>query len=245
MNAVGVVRALGAIDAKSVRRDPLLRWLVLGPVTLVLLVRWGTPYVAARLQGQLGFDLEPYYPLIVSLVLLLVPIMCGIVIGFLLLDQRDDRTITALQVTPLTLTGYLVYRTAAPFVLSVVMTMIVLPFTGLVPVRLGTLAIVSVGAAPLAPLAAVFLAAFSANKVQGFALMKASGVLNWPPMIAYFIHGPWQLAFGFTPTYWPAKLYWTLQAGNGGWWAYFVIGLVFQFSLIAVLLRRFNRVMHR
>ncbi len=117
MNAVGVVRALGAIDAKSVRRDPLLRWLALGPVSLALLVRWGTPYVAGRLQGQLGFDLVPYYPLIVSFVLLLVPMMCGIVIGFLLLDQRDDRTITALQVTPLTLNGYLVYRAAAPFVL--------------------------------------------------------------------------------------------------------------------------------
>lgn len=245
MNAVGVVRALGAIDAKSVRRDPLLRWLVLGPVTLVLLVRWGTPYIAERLQGQLGFDLTPYYPLIVSLVLLLVPIMCGIVIGFLLLDQRDDRTITALQVTPLTLTGYLIYRTTAPVALSIVMTMIVLPFTGLVPIRLGTLVIVTLAAAPLAPLAAVFLATFSANKVQGFALMKASGVFNWPPMIAYFIDGPWQLAFGLTPTYWPVKLYWTMQAGDGGWWVYFVVGLVFQLLLIALLLRRFNRVMHR
>ena len=245
MNTIGVVRALSAIDAKSVRRDALLRWLALGPVFIALLVRWGTPFVAARLQARLGFELAPYYPLIQSFVLLLVPMMCGIVIGFVLLDQRDDRTITALQVTPLTLNGYLVYRTSAPFVLGVVMTMIALPLTGLVPVRLGPLLIATVAAAPLAPLTAMFLAAFAANKVQGFALTKAAGVLNWPPMFAYFVDGPWQLAFGLTPTYWPAKLYWMLHAGETGWWPYLVCGLVFLLLLLAVMLHRFNRVMHR
>ena len=245
MNTVGAIRALGAIDAKCVRRDPLLRWIAIGPVLLALLVRWGTPYVAERLQGRLGFDLVPYYPLISSFVLLIVPMMCGIVIGFLLLDQRDDRTITALQVTPLTLSGYLVYRLATPSALSVVMTMIALPLAGLVPVRLGPLVGATVAVAPLAPLTALFLAAFAANKVQGFALMKAAGVINWPPMMAYFIDGPWQLACGLVPTYWPAKLYWMLCAGDPGWWVYLVIGLLFQPLLLAVLLRRFNRVMHR
>jgi fluoroquinolone transport system permease protein len=245
MNAAGAVRALGMIDAKSVRRDPLLRWMVLGPAFIALLVRWGTPFIGARLQSRLGFQLEPYYPLIMSFVLLLVPMMCGIVIGFLLLDQRDDRTITALQVTPLTTSGYLVYRTAAPFVLSVLMTMVALPLAGLVPVRLGPLVLVTVAAAPLAPLTALFLAAFAANKVQGFALMKAAGVLNWPPMFAYFVDGPWQLAFGLTPTYWPAKLYWMLQADDPGWWVYLVVGLAFQLLLIALVLGRFNRVMHQ
>jgi hypothetical protein len=44
---------------------------------------------------------------------------------------------------------------------------------------------------------------------------------------------------------WPAKLFWMLQAGDGGWWVCFVISLVFQLLLIAALLRRFNRVVHR
>ena len=64
-------------------------------------------------------------------------------------------------------------------------------------------------------------------------------------MIAYFVDGPWQLAFGVLPTYWPAKLYWMLHAGEPGWWLYFVIGLVFQLVLVAALLSRFSRVMHR
>ena len=38
---------------------------------------------------------------------------------FLLLDHRDDRTLTALQVTPLTVEGYLAYRIAVPMVVSV------------------------------------------------------------------------------------------------------------------------------
>jgi fluoroquinolone transport system permease protein len=35
-----------------------------------------------------------------SFVLLMTPMLAGIVVGFLLLDQRDDQTLTALQVTP-------------------------------------------------------------------------------------------------------------------------------------------------
>lgn len=38
----------------------------------------------------------------------------GVVTGFLLLDERDDRTLTALQVTPLPLRAYIFYRVTVP-----------------------------------------------------------------------------------------------------------------------------------
>jgi fluoroquinolone transport system permease protein len=45
-----------------------------------------------------------------SFLVVVMPALVGMVIGFLLLDQRDDQTLAALQVTPLTLNGYLIYR---------------------------------------------------------------------------------------------------------------------------------------
>jgi fluoroquinolone transport system permease protein len=56
----------------------------------------------------------------------------GAIIGFLVLDQRDDHTITALQVTPLTLSGYLGYRVAVPTLLGVLVTLFIIPVSGLV-----------------------------------------------------------------------------------------------------------------
>ena len=100
-------------------------------------------------------------------------------------------------------------------------------------------------AAPAAPLYALFVAAFATNKVQGFALMKGAGVLTWPPILAWFVSSPWQVAFGIDPLYWPLKLFWMLEAGEPRVWLYFVAGLSYQSILIAILLGRFKRMISR
>ena len=242
MALVSAIKGLGPIDVKSVARDPMLRWLFALPLLAALLVRWGVPAVAGRLQEQFGFDLEPYYALIASFIALVAPMLAGVVIGFLLLDQRDDGTLAALQVTPLSLNGFLVYRLTVPLVLSVALTMFVVPLTGLVELHPLALLLVAVVASPAAPLYALFLASFANNKVQGFALMKAAGILNWPPVIAYFLPIVWQWVMGIVPAYWPAKLFWMLEAGESGWVPYVLVGTAYQALLVALLLRRFNRV---
>ena len=244
LKTVKALRALGPIDVKNVSRDPLLRWMIFFPLLIAALMRWGVPFISIRVMEDFGFDLVTYYPLVMGFVILMMPYIAGVVIGFLLLDQRDDHTLTALQVTPLTLNSYLVYRVAMPILLSVVTTLFVFLIADLVEIDLVPLLIAELGAAPVAPLFALFLAAFASNKVEGFALMKASGVFLLPPLIAYFVGSGWQLAFGIAPLYWPLKLFWTLQAGEANSWLYLFIGLVYQFLLLSLLLRRFNKVMH-
>lgn len=240
-----VLRSLGPIDVKSVRRDSMLRWLVAYPIALALLARWGTPPLTTWLGERYAFDLTPYYPLLMSVLVLVVPALVGCVVGFLLLDQKDDHTLSALQVTPLTVNGYLIYRATVPMVLSVVMTMLIVPVAGLVTMGFVPVLLAAVEAAPVAPLYALFVGAFAANKVQGFALMKGVGVVVWPPVFAYFVSSTWQWAFGIVPVYWPLKLFWMLEAGESGIWLSFVIGLVYQGFVAALLLRRFNTVAYR
>jgi fluoroquinolone transport system permease protein len=245
MKMVQAVRALGPIDARSVVRDPLLRWMVFYPLLMAALIRWGVPVLEARLRTQYGFSLAPYYVLLMSFALLMSPMLTGMIIGFLLLDQRDDQTLTALRVTPLSLNGYLVYRLSLPMAISLIVTFIVFPLAGLLKVGFATLLLAGLSAAPLAPFYALLLAGFAENKVQGFALIKALGVLMVPPVMAYFVPAPWQWAFGVDPLYWPAKLLWMLFSGERGVWAYFSAGLLYQGLLLLFLLRRFNKEMNR
>ncbi len=243
MQATRVLRALGPIDARSVQRDPLLRWTILLPLLLALAARWLLPVLVARLGVLSGADLLQYYPPLMSVALLLLPpLLVGMVVGFLLLDQRDDQTLLALQVTPLPLGAYLTYRIAVPLLLSVLVSAAVLPLAGLAGTGPLPLLAAALAAAPLAPIAALFLAAFAGNKVQGFALTKVSGVLLMPPLVAYFVDSQWQLAFGVLPTYWPARTLWAAQAGEPGLWLYLVVGLGYQAVLLALLLRRVGRV---
>lgn len=241
MKVVHALAALGPADARSVVRDPLLRWLMLYPLVVALAVRAGSGAAAAWLALRFGADLTPYYPLVMSFVLLMPSMLVGMVVGFLLLDQRDDHTLAAIGVTPLTLAGYAGYRIALPLALSFAITLVALKLAGLVDLSLGANVAAAVAAAPLAPFYALFLGAFAENKVQGFALTKALGILVVPPCIAWFVAPPWQWLFGLDPLYWPARLYWELAAGRDLAGTYFVTGLAVQAVVLAVLLRRFER----
>jgi fluoroquinolone transport system permease protein len=241
MQSVRWVRALGALDACSVGRDPLLRSIVLVPLLLAVAVRWLLPEPVARIGPLIGVDLSASYGWLFSYVLLLLPpIICGTVVGFLLLDQRDEQSLRALRVTPLPLWAYLAYRLALPATLGAGMTLIALPLAGLAPESAYILVLAVLLAAPLAPLTALFLGSVAANKVQGFALQKALSILIILPLLAMLLPSPWTLLAFALPTTWPAQLLWQGGTEPLAPLGLPVGGLLYQALLMALLLRRFS-----
>jgi fluoroquinolone transport system permease protein len=240
------LQALSAMDALSVSRDTLLRAMVIVPLALAAASRWIFPAAIERIAAYLPFDLQALYPYVIGYVLLmLAPAICGAVVGFVLLDQRDDRTLTALQVSPLPLNVYLAYRLATPMALSLAMTLVTLPLSGQVRLHALEIVLVALAASPLAPLVSLFLAAYARNKVEGFALQKGLGVVFIAPFLMPLIPAPWQYLVGLVPTYWPASLLWAVQAGDRFAWALLPAGLAYQALLIAALLRRFSRIIRQ
>jgi fluoroquinolone transport system permease protein len=239
-------RTLAAIDRRTIGRDPLLRWIVLLTPLLGLLLRVAVPPAAVAIEARFGVDLRVYDGLIMSFLPLAVAGLVGTVVGFVLLDQRDDGTLTALLVTPLRMGDWLRYRMASLVIACAALTALTLPLAGLsatTPLQLVTTALV---AAPLAPIYALFLGAAVTNKVHGFALVKALGLVIVPCIAAYFVAGPWQYAFGPVPHYWPLKVYWLFDAGAPlAALGHAAIGLAWQGLLLALLVRRLSGVMRR
>jgi fluoroquinolone transport system permease protein len=246
VRSADVLRALGPIDARSIARDSLLGWLVLLVPLLGLLVRWGTPRVDAWTRADFGVSIAPYHPLVMSyFVVLLVPMMVGTVIGFLLLDERDDDTLTALLVTPLSPDAYLRYRIGAPLLASVGLAVLAFHIAGLTPLPALPLLGVVVVAALEGPLLALFLAAYAADKVQGFALMKGIGAVVLAPVAAYWVATPWQYLAGLVPSYWPIKAFWLAVEGEASAWLFLGIGLAVHLALLVFLRSRFRRALYR
>lgn len=245
MKRTAVFKALGPIDIRNVGRDELLRWMILVPLLLALLVRYGWPIMVSQLQSRFQFDIGPYAVVIMSYLVIGTPAVFGVVIGFLLLDERDEGSLLALQVTPLSLNNYVAYRLGLPVILTIILLLISLPLAGVTSFSFGELLLLGMVAAPLAPLMAIFLAAFATNKVQGFALMKGAGIFFIVPFAAYFMDNAWQWGFGLLPTFWPPKLYWLIsQSESGiGWVA--LGGLLIQGLWIYALGRRFDRILHQ
>ena len=170
----------------------------------------------------------------------MTPMLAGIVVGFLLLDQRDDQTLTALQVTPLTLSGYFAYRIAVPTVVEFFRNAGGVSLTGLV--ALGPFALVSAGLSSclLAPLYALFLGTFANEQGPGVCADESLGILLVPPLVAYFVHPPWQVLFGVDPLYWPVKVFWLVEAEAVNAWVYLAIAIIVQIFVLRLLLQRMN-----
>ncbi|HSL31594.1 MAG TPA: hypothetical protein VK900_20505 [Anaerolineales bacterium] len=246
MNVGTILRALGPIDIRNVRRDSMVSWMVFIPIMMALLMRWGVPALTARLVEQYGFNLTEYYPVLLAYFFIgMCPMIFGVVIGFLLLDEKDDRTLTALQVTPLPLHSYVLYRIAVPVILTVLLMFVIFPLANLTPFDARTVLISALAAAPMAPMLALYIASIAQNKVQGFALMKLTGIVLFAPVIAYFASPGWELAFGIFPTYWPMKVYWLLHAGATNVWLYLIVAVIYQSLVTAFFARRFYRVLHQ
>ena len=239
---MAALRAFGVNDLKSIKRDPLLIYMLIIPPTMVLAVRLILPWLTDRLAENFGFDLIPYYPMLLSFFFVLqLPLLFGLLVGLLILDERDDDILTALRVTPVSMTGYALYRGGAAILLSTLYIIIALPLTGLMPRSLiPALIPIAVLSGILAPLFGLILATLASNKVEGLALMKALGIFLLGPLAAYFIDSDWQLFMGILPTYWPTKAFWVASDG-GNFWPYFLIGLVYNLALVILLLRRFRK----
>jgi fluoroquinolone transport system permease protein len=246
MRTGAAVRSLGAIDARNVARDSMLRWMAIFTPAFGLLFQFAVPPIADMLHQQFRFDLVAYYPLLMSFLPLVAAGMIGTVVGFLLLDQRDDQTLMALMVTPLSLGDYLRYRLSGLMLLTAVSGAVMVPLAGLSETTALQVVVTAMTAAPLAPIYALFLGTFAANKVQGFALAKAVGVVLVPCIVSYFVTGPWQSAFGVVPHYWALKVFWLFDGGaTVSALVHAIIGLVWQAVLLMWLVQHFSRVVRR
>jgi fluoroquinolone transport system permease protein len=236
-------RALGGLlgsDARSLVRDPLLGWVVLLPIGLALLLRALIPAIQAALLARAGVDLAPYHALIMSGYLMTAPGVVGMVIGFLLLDERDARTLDALRVTPLATEWYLAYRTALPLILGTATTLMGYPLTGLAPLPPEELLAIAGLAGLSAPSLTLVLATVAPNKVAGLALVKVINAVNLLPLLAFFVPLPWQLFAGALPTYWPMRALWSASSGQS-YGAVLAAGAFVNLLCLALLARLFAR----
>lgn len=233
-------RALLRHDMHNAWRDPMILLIVLGPLLLILAIRYGLPPFSAWLASFSSIDLLSYSSLISAFLMLLIPQLIGIGAGLMMLDERDERLIDCYAVTPLRKKGYIAYRLTLPVVIACVMSALFLLASGVTrqqPENGAVLLLLVLEA----PLISLFLVTLAANKVEGLALSKMIGLLLLGAVSAYFVPLPWQYLAGILPTYWPSKLYLDGSALGGKpylAWAVFGIGLTWHLILLQLLLRR-------
>ncbi|MQA97312.1 MAG: ABC transporter permease [Streptosporangiales bacterium] len=242
MSAIGVLGVFGRNDMRQIRRDSMLVGVFAGPLIYAAAL-WFVPALTRYAVRAWDVDLTPYYSLIVSAAAVIGPaLVIGSLAGLLLLEEKDQRTLSALRVTPLPPSAYPLYRGLVTVALATVYTVAVLALSRLASAEV-ILAGVPVGVTcgMVAIVVSLLIAGPAGNKVEGLAIGKAIGLpFAIIPMGAFFLTGsPWEAAFGVLPPYWPAKALWSAWEG-GTIWPYVLGGLAYNTLLIAVLLRLFR-----
>lgn len=244
MMATAVIRAwraFGRNDIRGAYRDPLLVMVVLAPVIWTTAVAVLTPRVTTMLAGRYGFDLVPYYPLILTGFLLLTSIIiAGALAAFLVLDEVDAGTLLALRVTPVRMSVFFGYRAATVVAVTTLYVITTLTFSGILAEGVA-LALIPIGL--LAGLSAVvtllLIVSVAHNKIQGLAAVRGLGMLiAGLPCLPWFVDSAWNLAFGILPPYWAAKAFW-VASDHGTWWPYLVAGVGYNVAIAWPLFRRF------
>ena len=229
-------------DMKLVGRDSMLFFYLLAPLLLMSALKFGVPSANEVLTIYFHFNLSEYYGLITAVALLLVSLILGCMCGFMMLDERDDQLIQYYAVTPLSRSGYLICRFITAVVLSVIYNAILLLFAAPESVATSQVLYLVPMAALEAPVIALFLVAFAANKVEGLALSKGASLIVAIPAAAWFIHSPLKYGLGIFPPFW---IYEVLHNGNEGvpWKALLLtlIGVSVHLLAVYVLLRKFLR----
>lgn len=233
--------AFGRNDLRGTFRDPLLVMIVIAPVIWTAAVVILVPQFTAMAAERYGFDLVPYYPLVLTALLLLTSIIiAGGLAAFLVLDEVDAGTLTALRVTPVPLSTFFFYRAGTVIVLTAIYVIGTLSFSGILePGLIPALIPIGLLAGLSAVVTLLLIVAVASNKVQGIAMVRALGMLiAGLPCLPWFIDSAWNLAFGVLPPYWAAKAFW-VASDRGTWWPYLLVGVPYNLAVAWPLFRRF------
>lgn len=250
MQMTDLIRKVGRNDVKVIGRDSfmvmMLAYIFVMAVILRFLLPWMDNYLIENsiLPNESFTDpLSAYFPMLVAyFTIYLGAVLIGVIFGFMLLDEKDDNTLKAMLVTPISLNQYVVYRISVPTVIAAfgVISTVLIINQALIP--WWQLIAIALGASLTAPIATLFFAVTAENKVQGFAMSKFVGVSGMVFFIGWFIAEPWQWLFGLFPPFWIAKAYWMALEGRDLWFGALIIGIVLQLGLIYWLAQRFNKV---
>ncbi|MBU0711912.1 ABC transporter [bacterium] len=230
---------LALADLKNVSRDSFLILIYCIPVFIALLFRFATPVIADFVV--LWVDLTEHYAFIVSFLAFLTPSFVGMVMGFMLLDERDEDILSYMAVTPLTKSGYMLYRIVSPVIISFIMMYVILFIAHLTPIPVIRLIPVGLMASMEAPMLALFLAAFANNKVEGLAVYKLTSMIFLAPFVGYFVKSNWAFLAGILPPFWVSKAFLASFEPFTGYWLFVTIGFVIHGIFIYLMLGLFNR----
>ncbi|SMO32128.1 ABC transporter permease [Melghirimyces algeriensis] len=213
-------------EAKKWIRDSMTAFMLLYPLLFGIIGRWVIPW----LTDTTGLNLDPYMDIVLAALTIMAAHIYGALVGFSILDDRDDHIFHSIQVTPLPIYQFVSFRLGLAMLLSFATGIYIPLFSNLIPLSWGEVILISAIASFSAPLVGLLMNAFAKNKMEGFAVMKGIvAILIIFPIASLFFTDAKEWFFAFAPGFWPAKAMSSIVRGDEGqtigFYGYILLGL--------------------
>ena len=110
---------------RMLKDDEILIMLLLGPLLMAIVLKYGSLLLAKWLLSDYGFDLSLYYVYIDGFIFLMGGMIYGMLIAFLVIDELDEGIIHYYKITPLGGKGYLRARFLLPLLFLILLFIII------------------------------------------------------------------------------------------------------------------------
>lgn len=257
------VNLLG-FELKTILKDPMNLFMFIYPLFMLGFVGWLIPTLLLR--AGLRADSPDYAFSMLLLFVLILAIggfISGVLLGFSLLENKDEQTIKAIAVSPITVRGYTLFKSTYALVIGVVGNLIMMLgmkylFGDTFSFTYGTLAfglneisdldivLFAVVSSLLTPTVGALMAAIAKNKIEGFALTKSGGILFMIPLLILletFSDGK-QYILGIAPNFWVVKGFYNLainhqHSSNLSYLGYLLVGAIYMIIIASLSIRFF------
>lgn len=206
-------------EFKNIVRDRMTLVLLVYPLLIIAIGAYVIPVLIdnyASGEGRLTATL-----VVIIVFSSIAPLITGAMLGFNLLDHKDENSLNTIRVTPLSLRGYIIFKSIYAYALSFIASFFsvfgVKHLSGdgyaVQGVNLwdmftwSDILVYALVASLFTPLFALFLSAVAKNKIEGFAYMKSSGIFMLLPVLVIIeTMQDWkQYLLGIFPIFWPVK----------------------------------------
>ena len=168
--------------------------------------------------SEFGRTVPPIKKLMVNALLLFVSVFAGMIIALNILEEKMDHTVSAVNVTPLPRTAFILGKSITGLIFAVVMSAVCILITGFTDVNFGQ-ALLVIGSLTVLSLMIGFLQGLNSSDV-----MEAAGSvkLMFMPMLGSIIGyemlpEKWQFCLYWSPFYWAYRANDLILTGGGDW----------------------------
>lgn len=233
-------------ELRNIRRDKMYIFFGLFPIIMGLLGYFLVPYIEDSVAPG-----NPAPQIVAMFLILITGYIFGAVTGFTLLDDKDDNVLMSLKITPISVKVYVILKLIISYIFGFVAMLILVLVTNFLPgASFWSLLLISAVGALQGPAVALIVNSFAKNKVEGFVVMKMSGLLLIVPVLTFFIFD-WQEVFlVFAPGFWPGRMIQIemMEAGmlpqndiNFTFVVYFIFGIIYNLLFLSLLMKLYSK----